>query len=73
MVTSTGAPPTDQFSWISWIIGAASTVAIWFIAWGLRDVKTRYDKIPELEAEIADLKGKVHRLCAELGKKYDDC
>ena len=51
---------------IGWLVGIASSAVIFFLAWGLKDVKARYDKIPMLEtkialleAEIANIKGRL--------------
>lgn len=70
---SINLPPSDQWSWGSWVLGLASAAVLFFLAWGLKDVKARYDKVPLLEAKNTELEGKIRRLCAELGKHYEDC
>ena len=72
-ITAAGIPPPESWNWWSWLLGVASTGALFFIAWGLKDVKGRYDKVPLLEAKNTELEGKIRRLCTELGKRYEDC
>lgn len=51
----------DTFSW-QWIAGAAISVVTFFLAWGLKDVKGRYDKVPELEKQVAVQANMIHDL-----------
>jgi hypothetical protein len=44
---------------VAWLIGMASSAVIFFLAWGLKDVKSRYDKVPELEKTIIGLQQKI--------------
>ena len=72
-VAAPNLPPTEQWNWGIWFLGCASAAALFFVAWGLKDVKSRYDKVPVLEAKNTELEGKIRRLCSELGKRYEDC
>jgi hypothetical protein len=49
-------------NWISWMMGCASAVVIFFLAWGLKDVKKRFDRVPELELELERLRSEIQRL-----------
>lgn len=54
-----GTPLVPQSTWEAdwaWLKGAAISVVIFFLAWGLKDLKSRYDKVPELEKAIIKLK-----------------
>lgn len=46
-------PPqmVDISPWWAYIVGLGSSAIIWFLAWGLRDVKRRYDIVPELSEQ----------------------
>jgi hypothetical protein len=56
------ATPVPEINWFSWLMGCATALAIFFLAWGLKDVKRRFDLVPELESEIRILKSEVERL-----------
>ena len=59
---------SDKFSLTSALLGLAITIVAFFLGWGMKDVKKRYDRIPEIETEIAVLKQEIEDL-KELLKK----
>jgi hypothetical protein len=59
---------TDS-SIVAWLIGVGSSAVIFFLAWGLKDVKARYDKVPTLETEIATLKAEMEMLKSVIDRR----
>ena len=59
---------SSEFNLTSELLGLAVTVVAFFLGWGLKDVKKRYDRIPEIEMEMAILKQEIEDL-KELLKK----
>ena len=59
---------SDKFSLTSALLGLAITIVAFFLGWGMKDVKKRYDRIPKIETEIAVLKQEIKDL-KELLKK----
>ena len=59
---------SDKFSLTSALLGLAVTIVAFFLGWGMKDVKKRYDKIPEIETDVAVLKQEIKDL-KELLKK----
>ena len=59
---------SDEFNLTSGLLGLAVTVVAFFLGWGLKDVKKRYDRIPKIETEIAVLKQEIKDLKELLGK-----
>lgn len=49
-------PTITDLQLFSWMAGLATAAALFFLAWGVRDVKARFDKVPELEKEIDRLR-----------------
>ena len=59
---------SDEFNLTSGLLGLAVTIVAFFLGWGMKDVKKRYDKIPEIETDVAVLKQEIKDL-KELLKK----
>ena len=59
---------SSEFNLTSELLGLAVTVVAFFLGWGLKDVKKRYDRIPKIETEIAVLKQEIKDLKELLGK-----
>ncbi len=53
---------SGEFNLWSWLLGLSVTAVAFFLGWGLRDVKKRYDKIPELETKIAVIEQEIKDL-----------
>ena len=69
---SVGANITPDSPIITWLIGVGSSLVIFFLAWGLKDVKARYDKIPKMETDIALLCSEIKRLKRKTGIIIDE-
>lgn len=59
MLAGTASLPVNQSTsagdpW-DWIKGSAVTLIIFFLGWGLKDVKRRYDQVLVLEKDLARL------------------
>lgn len=53
-----------------WLFRLALTVVTFFLGWGLKDVKKRYDKVPELEKLLVGLDARMKEIERRLdGKK----
>lgn len=50
---------SDISPWWAYIVGLASSAIIWFLAWGLRDVKKRYDAVPEITNQLQGIKRRL--------------
>ena len=59
---------SDEFNLTSGLLGLAVTVVAFFLGWGLKDVKKRYDRIPEIETDVAVLKQEIKDLKELLGR-----
>jgi len=59
---------SGEFNLTSGLLGLAVTVVAFFLGWGMKDVKKRYDRIPEIETEIAVLKQEIKDLKELLGR-----
>ncbi len=57
-----------EFNIWSYLLALATAVVVWFLAWGLKDIKKRYDKIPELEIKVAELKQELEDLKESMKK-----
>ena len=53
---------SGEFNLTSGLLGLAVTIVAFFLGWGMKDVKKRYDKIPEIEMEMAVLKQEIKDL-----------
>lgn len=45
--------PTPSGDVWDWITKISVGLIVFFLGWGLKDVKKRYDKVPELETSLA--------------------
>ena len=59
---------SGEFNLTSGLLGLAVTIVAFFLVWGMKDVKKRYDKIPEIETDVAVLKQEIKDLKELLGK-----
>jgi len=59
---------SDEFNLTSGLLGLAVTIVAFFLGWGMKDVKKRYDKIPEIETDVAVLKQEIKDLKELLGR-----
>ena len=53
---------SSEFNLTSGLLGLAVTVVAFFLGWGLKNVKKRYDRIPEIETDMAVLKQEIKDL-----------
>ena len=59
---------SGEFNLTSGLLGLAVTIVAFFLGWGMKDVKKRYDKIPGIETDVAVLKQEIKDLKELLGR-----
>ena len=65
--TTQAAPPyhSPEVSWVSWLLGLASSIVMFFLALGLRDIKMKFDKVSELERKVMNFEAEIKMLKKE--------
>lgn len=58
-----------EFNIWPWLLSLTVTVVAFFLGWGLKDMKKRYDKVPEIAEEVVRIKQELADLKRELGKE----
>lgn len=62
----------DISPWWAYIVGLGSSAIIWFLAWGLRDVKRRYDIVPELSEQQKAILRRIRAIERKLNIESED-